>query len=114
MKILLLALTLSTGAAFAAEPPPALQACIACHSTTQGTNRIGPSLFGVIGRKAGSVPGFNYSTAMKGAGLTWTAQDLDAFIANPQQKVPGNHMPFSGLPDGKQRAEIVAYLGSLH
>jgi cytochrome c len=114
MKTLLFALALTAGTALAEEPPQALQACAACHSTAQGTNGLGPSLFGVVGRKSGTVPGFNYSRAMKNANLTWSAQDLDAFIANPQEKVPGNRMPFSGLPDAQQRAAIIAYLQSVH
>jgi cytochrome c len=116
MKTLLFAVALTAGAApaFAEEPPPALQACAACHSTAQGTNGIGPSLFGIVGRKAGSVPGFNYSRAMKTSNVTWSAQDLDAFLTDPQQKVPGNRMPFSGLPDAQQRTAIIEYLQSVH
>src|SRR5919197_1723887 len=115
MKKLLLAVSLATSvnAALAAGDPAqgqkAFQECAACHSPAQGTNGVGPSLFGVVGRKAGSVAGFNYSRAMKGANVTWTAQDLDAFIANPQQKVPGNQMPYSGMSDAQQRAALIAY-----
>lgn len=87
-------------------------ACSACHSVT-GTEGVGPHLNGVIGRKAGAVPGYNYSRAMKSANIVWNAQTLDAYLANPQQDLPGNHMPFSGLPNATTRADIIAYLATL-
>ncbi len=86
--------------------------CAACHSI-DGTNGVGPSLKDVVGRKAGTFPGFRYSRAMKNANITWTVQNLDAYIANPQGVVPRNLMPFSGLPGAKERAELVAYLETL-
>jgi cytochrome c len=116
--IVAISLAVSAHAAFGAGDPAqgqkAFQECAACHSTAQGTNGVGPSLFGIVGRKAGAVAGFNYSRAIKDSNLTWTAQDLDAYIANPQQKVPGNHMPYSGMSDAQQRAALIAYLESLH
>ena len=90
----------------------AFAACAACHSV-EGADGLGPHLSGVIGRKAGSVPGFNYSPAMKRADMVWDAQTLDQFLANPQQAVPGNRMPFSGLPDATTRADVVAYLATV-
>ena len=89
----------------------AFAACAACHAV-EARNGVGPSLLGVVGRKAGSFAGFRYSDAMKGAG-TWDAASLDAFIANPQRAIPGNAMPFAGVGDAKVRADIVAYLGTL-
>jgi cytochrome c len=86
--------------------------CTACHSI-DGTNGAGPSLQGINGRKAGSFAGFRYSRAMKNATTTWDATSLDAYIASPQTALPGNVMPFSGLPDAKQRADLVAYLLTL-
>ena len=86
--------------------------CTACHST-DGNNGVGPSLKGIVGRKAGSEPGFRYSRAMKNNAQVWDAKSLDAYIANPQVAVPGNVMPYSGLPDAKQRADLVAYLATL-
>ena len=86
--------------------------CTACHSI-DGTNGAGPSLQGINGRKAGSFAGFRYSRAMKNATTTWDAASLDAYIASPQTALPGNVMPFSGLPDAKQRADLVAYLLTL-
>jgi cytochrome c len=86
--------------------------CAACHSI-DGTNGAGPSLKGVDGRKVGSFPGFRYSRAMKATAYNWDAAKLEAYIANPQAAIPGNVMPYSGLPDAKQRADLVAYLLSL-
>jgi cytochrome c len=86
--------------------------CAACHSV-DGSNGTGPSLLGVLGRKSGSLAGFRYSRALKAAGTTWDAATLDAYIADPQKAVPGNVMPFSGVADATQRADIVAYLGTL-
>ncbi len=87
-------------------------ACAACHSTT-GSDGVGPHLNGVVGRKAGSVSGFNYSRAMQQANIVWNDQTLDAYLADPQKAMPGNHMPFSGLQDPTQRADVIAYLKSL-
>ena len=86
--------------------------CQACHSA-DGTNGVGPSLKGVVGRKAASAPGFRYSHAMSAASLTWDAATLDAFIADPQKVVVGTTMPFAGLPDAGQRASLIAYLRTL-
>ena len=87
--------------------------CNACHSTLPGKTKIGPPLFGVLGRKAGSIQDFMYSEAMKGIGFTWTPDMLDAYIAHPKKVVPGNRMPFNGLDDAAARADLVAYLQSL-
>lgn len=86
--------------------------CAACHSV-DGRNGVGPSLKGVLGRRAGTVPGFRYSRALKTSGKTWDADTLSAYVANPQAVVPGNHMPFSGLPDAAERADLLAYLSTL-
>src|SRR5580692_3992648 len=76
--------------------------CSVCHST-DGTNGVGPTLRGVVGRKAGVVSGFRYSRAMRGANITWDDKRLDDYLTNPQNLVPGNVMPFSGLSDARQR-----------
>jgi cytochrome c len=90
----------------------AYAACSACHAT-DGSNGAGPGLRGIIGRKAGSLEGFRYSRAMKAAAITWDAASLDAYLADPQKSVPGNVMPFSGIPDARQRADLIAYLATL-
>ncbi|HEX3430373.1 MAG TPA: cytochrome c family protein [Rhizomicrobium sp.] len=88
--------------------------CAICHSNSKGgPNKLGPNLFGVVGRKAGTYPGFSYSAAMQHAGFAWTAAKLNDYLANPQKVVPGNDMPFAGIPDAGQRAHIVAYLATL-
>ena len=86
--------------------------CVACHAVN-GTNGVGPSLQGIVGRKSGSFPGFRYSHAMKSAGVVWNDKTLDAYIAEPQRAVPGNVMPYSGLVDAKQRADLIAYLKTI-
>ncbi|MFO1449927.1 MAG: c-type cytochrome [Opitutaceae bacterium] len=87
-------------------------ACAACHSPgAQPT--AGPTLVGVVGRKAGAVPGFRYSRALKNARTTWDFSTLDPFLADPQAALPGNAMPFPGLPDSKERADVIAYLKTL-
>jgi cytochrome c len=84
--------------------------CTACHTVAKGGhNGIGPNLSGLIGRRAGSVPGFTYSAAMKSSGLTWDAKTLDAFLAAPTKKVPGTKMPIS-VSDPAKRAAVIAYL----
>jgi cytochrome c len=86
--------------------------CSPCHSI-DGSNGVGPSLSGVVGRKAGSVAGFRYSRAMKSSNTTWDDKSLDAYIADPQKAIPGNLMPFAGIADAKQRADLIAYLQTL-
>ena len=85
--------------------------CAACHAPERGAkDTVGPALHGVIGRKAGEGTEFRYSPAMKRSGITWSADTLNDFIADPQKIVPGNRMPYSGLPDAKDRADLLAYL----
>ena len=84
--------------------------CIACHSTERNVNNVGPSLHGVFERKAGELPDFRYSPAIRRSGISWTPQTLDAFIADPQKVVEGNRMPFSGMPDARERADLIAYM----
>lgn len=84
--------------------------CRTCHVTDPGVNRIGPSLAGIIGRAAGSVPGFAYSPANSGSGITWTKEKLFQYLENPQRVVPGTKMIFPGIPDAQRRADLIAYL----
>jgi len=86
--------------------------CQACHSLEPGKNGLGPSLAGVIGKKASGVPNYNYSPAMKGSNLTWDVATLDAYLSDPQKLVPGNKMPFPGLKTENERNAVIAFLAS--
>jgi cytochrome c len=88
------------------------KACAACHAT-DSANRVGPGLGGIIGRKAGTVPGFRYSNAMKKSDIVWDAKILDAYVESPQKVVPGNRMPYAGMKNPTDRADLVAYLATL-
>ena len=88
--------------------------CMACHTDKKGApNGVGPNLFGVVGRKAGTMADFSYSPALKNSNIVWTNQKLDAWIANPMKMVPGTRMAFAGISDPKQRADLIAYLDTL-
>ena len=107
-------LALASTAASAADVAHGKQiftSCAACHS--EKPDAIGPDLKGVVGRKSAAVAGFRYSNAMRRANLTWDEADLKAYIADPQKKVPGNRMPFSGLHDPHDVDDVVAYLETL-
>ena len=88
--------------------------CSICHSPQPGRNIIGPSLFGVVGRHSGQVPGFHYSQANLRSGLTWNMATLDRYLTNPQQIVPGTLMTYPGLTDPLKRTALIAYLATLH
>jgi cytochrome c len=84
--------------------------CAACHAVQAGVNRTGPSLHGIIGRKAGSVEGFRYSDANKNSGKTWTQQAMFDYLENPRAAIPGTTMAFAGLKKAEDRANVIAYL----
>ncbi|HMM89791.1 copper-containing nitrite reductase [Bradyrhizobium sp.] len=84
--------------------------CQACHSLDAGKNGVGPSLARIVGEKAGAVPGYNFSSAMKASNLTWDAATLDAYLTDPQKVVPGNKMPFPGLKTDRERSAVIALL----
>jgi cytochrome c len=87
--------------------------CLTCHNLAKGAgNKVGPDLYGVVGRAVASEAGFNYSSALKAKGGTWTFDALNPWIANPRGDVPGTLMTFGGVPSEKQRADIIAYLNS--
>jgi cytochrome c len=117
MLLAVVGLSSALGAAAAAPeatPPPQFAICSACHTTSaDGANSMGPNLRGVVGRKAGTAPGFQYSEAMKGSGIRWTPQELNSFLTDVTAKVPGTLMPFPGLPDAQDRQAVIAYLKSL-
>ena len=104
----------------AAAPAGNLQAgrqvyrkCQACHSLEPGKNSLGPSLAGLVGKKAAADPSYNYSSAMRGANLTWDLKTLDAYLLDPQKVLPGNKMPFPGLKTDNERQDVLAYLASI-
>lgn len=84
--------------------------CVACHKLQAGENEVGPSLHGLFDRKAGELADFRFSPALKRSGITWTAQTLDTFLADPQTVVPANRMPYAGMLDAGDRADLIAYL----
>ncbi|TRW15008.1 c-type cytochrome [Glacieibacterium frigidum] len=84
--------------------------CKTCHVTTEGVNRIGPSLHAVVGRKAGTVPKYTYSAANKNSGLIWTEAELFTYLENPRKVVPGTKMSFAGLKKPQDRADLIAWL----
>jgi cytochrome c len=88
--------------------------CNLCHEAIAGKNRVGPSLYGVVGRHSGTVPGFNYSDANKASNLVWTVDVLNKYLADPQKIVPGTKMTYAGLKDDQKRADLIAYLSTLH
>jgi cytochrome c len=97
----------------AAEGQKAFKKCQACHSAEDATNKVGPSLKGVVGRTPGTVEGFNYSEAMKqygAAGNVWDVAKLDAYLADPKGTIPGNKMTLAGIKKADERANIIAFL----
>jgi cytochrome c len=89
-------------------------ACRTCHSVKEGDNRLGPNLYNIVGRKAGSLPAYQYSAAMKDAGIVWDKESLDRFISNPDAVVPGNKMkPYGGLASADARTKVIAFLASI-
>lgn len=84
--------------------------CQACHSIDPGKNMLGPSLAGIIDRKAGTGANYNYSSAMKNADIVWNERDLDQYLDDPAKMVPGNKMPFPGLKTDHDRADVIAFL----
>jgi cytochrome c len=110
----LLACVAAAHAGDANKGKAAFGACQVCHSVVKGgSNGLGPNLYGVVGRKAASLPGFYYSAALKGSKITWTNDKLKAWITSPSKLVPGNRMAFAGISDPKKADDVVAYLGTL-
>ena len=117
--------TLALGALIVIAVDPALAAdveagktafkkCALCHTTEAGkSNKIGPTLFGIIGRKSASLDNFNYSESMKKFDHTWDEATLDAYLADPRGAVPGTKMIFPGIKDKTERDDVIAYLETL-
>jgi cytochrome c len=112
----ILATVLTAGSASAqdaAKGEQVFRQCGICHAIEPGVTKLGPSVAGVVGRKAGTEPGFAYSEAMKSFGKVWDKTTLDAYLTNPAAAVPGGKMVFIGLKDATQRADVIAYLETL-
>jgi cytochrome c len=105
---------LLTGAAYAdgdaVRGEARFQDCAACHRLEAGVNNVGPSLHGIFARKAGELTDFRYSSAMKRSGIVWTPETLNTFISDPQALVPANRMPYAGMANASDRADLIAYL----
>ncbi|MEL7480770.1 MAG: cytochrome c family protein [Pseudomonadota bacterium] len=84
--------------------------CMACHVVQEGQNRVGPSLYGLVGREAGSIENFRYSQANANSGIVWTEPVLFAYLENPRGFLPGTNMAFPGLPSEQERADVIAYI----
>jgi len=115
--LLLIQILVTSSAALAAGDPTAGEKvfashCGVCHATTAGQNKIGPSLAGIVGSKSGTVPGYDFSAAMKDTNVTWDDDNLDKFLANPAGFVHGTKM-FVNLPNETDRQNVIAYLNTL-
>lgn len=107
------AIFLAAGAANAADVKKGARVfkkCKACHALVANKNKIGPTLFGVIGRKAGIAKGFRYSKAMKASGLVWNDENLDKYLTKPRKFIPKNKMAFAGIKKKADRDNVIAYL----
>lgn len=93
-----------------ASAPPEFAQCTSCHTIRKGINGVGPSLFGVFGRKAGTVEGYAYSEANKNSGLTWDEATLDTYLVSPMKMVPGTKMTFAGMADPAKRKAVIDFL----
>jgi cytochrome c len=106
------AVATASPAVAAATPPPAFAICSSCHAVQPGRQGVGPSLAGVVGRKAASLPGYAYSDALKASGIVWDAKTLDTWLAGPMKMVPGTKMVIA-LPDPNGRKAVIEYLQTL-
>lgn len=115
LKIATVSFALLSHSAIAAGDPTRgardFRSCTACHSINAGEHSTGPSLANLLSRKAGTADGFpRYSEALKGANVTWDESNLDKWLSDPQQFIPGTSMSFRGIKDAQERADMIAYL----
>jgi cytochrome c len=112
MALIAIAAFLTAGPASAGDPGAAeLQKCKICHALDQaGGNRVGPTLHGVFGRKAGAVADFNFSDAMKDSGIVWDDETLAKFLRDPKDSLPGNRMSFPGIVDEAMLRDLLRQL----
>jgi cytochrome c len=106
--------TNASAAGDAAKGKDLFARCMICHTADKGgPNRVGPNLFGVVGRKAGTLSSFSFSPAMKNSGITWDEEVLAKYLLAPSKMVPGTKMPFGGFNDPAQATDVAAYLATL-
>jgi len=105
----LIAILLGAGSA-TAQMDPSFAQCAACHTVAPNQNRLGPTLYKIVGRPKASVPGFAYSPAMKAQKGVWSEAELSAYIENPRARVPGTRMVYPGMKDAAKRARLIAWL----
>ena len=113
LAVLPVLLTPAAAADLAAGKSVFSSTCAICHSIQAGQNKIGPSLFGVVGRETGSEPGYTYSSANMNAHLTWDAATLDKYLEAPRATIPNTKMTYGGLKDADKRANLIAFLATL-
>lgn len=105
------AMAVAPNAAMAADGKKVFNKCKACHTVKEGgKNRVGPALFGIVGRKSASVAGYKYSKAMQGWGGTWTEDNLKTYLENPRKFIKGNKMAFPGLKKPEQIDAVIAFI----
>lgn len=88
--------------------------CAECHSVKEGKNKKGPSLWNIVGRKSASISDFNYSDSMKGSNITWSPDQISAYIEHPKKVVPAGKMKYEGLDDAKSRSDLIEFLSQQH
>ena len=113
LSVLTLAVISSASSALAADAGRGEQLfveCASCHTLEKGVHNVGPSLNGLFQRKAGAFDDYRYSPAMKRSNITWTPEEVEKFIADPQMVVPANRMPYAGMTNAADRADLIAYL----
>jgi cytochrome c len=116
VSVLVAVMLIASGAQAAGDPAKGKQQfskCVICHSAEAGENKVGPSLFGIVGRKSATDAKFAYSEAMKNYNQVWDEKTLDTYLTNPRQAVPGTKMVFLGLKNQSDRDDIIAYLATL-